>query len=57
MDLKETNIMNIVGEPEPKHIDIHRKEIYMAIQEENNQAASISADLLTKLNQQMNQKL
>ncbi|PAK45948.1 carbon storage regulator, partial [Bacillus licheniformis] len=26
----------------PKHIEIHRKEIYLAIQEENSRAASIS---------------
>ncbi|HEX6923196.1 MAG TPA: carbon storage regulator CsrA [Bacillales bacterium] len=37
----------------PKNIDIHRKEIYMAIQEENSKAADGSADLLARLNQQI----
>ncbi|UCZ52691.1 carbon storage regulator CsrA [Bacillus shivajii] len=34
----------------PKNIDIHRKEIYLAIQEENNEAAKTSVDLLKQLN-------
>ncbi len=38
-----------IGIDAPKHIEIHRKEIYLAIQEENNRAASISNDLLAKL--------
>ena len=29
----------------PKHIDIHRKEIYLAIQQENKEAASGLANL------------
>ncbi|MEC1085673.1 carbon storage regulator CsrA [Bacillus paralicheniformis] len=33
-----------IGIDAPKHIDIHRKEIYLAIQEENSRAASISND-------------
>ncbi|HZG59677.1 MAG TPA: carbon storage regulator CsrA [Anoxybacillus sp.] len=33
----------------PKHIDIYRKEIYIAIQEENKQAADISTNLLQQL--------
>jgi carbon storage regulator len=33
----------------PKHIDIYRKEIYIAIQEENKQAANISTNLLQQL--------
>ncbi|ATH93433.1 carbon storage regulator CsrA [Bacillus glycinifermentans] len=41
-----------IGIDAPKHIDIHRKEIYMAIQEENSRAASISNDLLAKLSSQ-----
>ncbi|PAK45947.1 carbon storage regulator [Bacillus licheniformis] len=31
-----------IGIDAPKHIEIHRKEIYLAIQEENSRAASIS---------------
>ncbi|WP_096190271.1 carbon storage regulator CsrA [Evansella halocellulosilytica] len=34
----------------PKNIDIHRKEIYLAIQEENNAASKSSANLLKQLN-------
>ncbi|WP_164218349.1 carbon storage regulator CsrA [Virgibacillus sp. YIM 98842] len=33
----------------PKSIDIHRKEIYEAIQKENNKAASVSLDILEVL--------
>ncbi|WLD92971.1 carbon storage regulator CsrA [Alkalihalobacillus sp. AL-G] len=33
----------------PKEIDIHRKEVYLSIQDENNNAASTSSDLLQKL--------
>jgi carbon storage regulator len=29
----------------PKHVDIHRKEIYLAIKEENKQAAVGSGDI------------
>ncbi|GAA5415664.1 translational regulator CsrA [Paraliobacillus ryukyuensis] len=35
-----------LGISAPKHIEIHRKEIYLAIQEENSRAASVSNDLL-----------
>ncbi|MDA7025522.1 carbon storage regulator CsrA [Bacillus sp. CLL-7-23] len=41
-----------IGIDAPKRIDIHRKEIYLAIQEENSRAASFSSDLLTKLSLQ-----
>ncbi|QGH34052.1 carbon storage regulator CsrA [Gracilibacillus salitolerans] len=30
----------------PKDVEVHRKEIYQAIQEENNQAANLSTNLL-----------
>jgi carbon storage regulator len=33
----------------PKHIEIHRKEIYLAIQEENKQATELSKNLLEQL--------
>ena len=33
----------------PKHIEIHRKEIYVSIQESNNEAASISEKLISNL--------
>ncbi|MFC4736958.1 carbon storage regulator CsrA [Bacillus daqingensis] len=31
----------------PKNVEIHRKEVYLAIQEENASAASSSIDVLT----------
>ncbi|MTH55061.1 carbon storage regulator CsrA [Bacillus mangrovi] len=33
----------------PKHIEIHRKEIYLSIQQENSSASNLSADILKKL--------
>ncbi|MGM0876459.1 MAG: carbon storage regulator CsrA [Bacillota bacterium] len=33
----------------PKNVEIHRKEIYLSIQESNNEAASISENILDKL--------
>ncbi|MBM7695078.1 carbon storage regulator [Salimicrobium jeotgali] len=38
-----------IGIDAPSHLDIHRKEIYMAIQEENRAAASASDDLMNLL--------
>ncbi len=38
-----------LGISAPKHIDIHRKEVYLNIQSENSKAANISANLLEKL--------
>jgi carbon storage regulator len=37
----------------PKHVEIHRKEVYLAIQKENNEASLASKSLLQKLNEQM----
>lgn len=54
-DSIEIKVLAIEGEQiklgiiAPKHIDIHRKEIYIAIQEENKQAADISTNLLQQL--------
>jgi carbon storage regulator len=42
-----------IGINAPKHIEVHRKEIYLAIQMENNQASLSSKDLLHKLSEQM----
>ncbi|MFC5711354.1 carbon storage regulator CsrA [Thalassorhabdus alkalitolerans] len=42
-----------LGIDAPKHIDIHRKEIFLAIEEENNEAASSDLSLLEKLSQQL----
>ncbi|WP_010098528.1 carbon storage regulator CsrA [Ornithinibacillus scapharcae] len=39
-----------LGIAAPKSVEIHRKEIYMDIQEQNNEAANVSVDLLKLLN-------
>ncbi|MGE6630218.1 carbon storage regulator CsrA [Bacillus sp. NPDC077027] len=41
-----------IGIDAPKHIDIHRKEIYLSIQEENSRAASLSTEFLSQLSSQ-----
>jgi carbon storage regulator len=41
----------------PKNVEIHRKEIYLAIQKENSEASLASTDLLQKLNEQMKRSL
>jgi carbon storage regulator len=38
-----------IGIEAPKSIDIHRKEIYVDIQNQNNEAANVSMDLLNLL--------
>ncbi|MFY0761539.1 carbon storage regulator CsrA [Metabacillus dongyingensis] len=38
-----------IGISAPKNVDIHRKEIYLSIQEENNKAAEVSLDMLAQL--------
>lgn len=46
-----------IGINAPRQIEIHRKEIYLAIQEENSQAASdISIDSLKGLSLQIRKK-
>lgn len=42
-----------IGIEAPKNIDIYRKEIYLAIQEENTKATTASLDLLTKFTTQI----
>ncbi|MFB5166825.1 carbon storage regulator CsrA [Parageobacillus toebii] len=37
----------------PKHVEIHRKEIYLAIQAENNAASLASKTSLHELNEQL----
>ena len=39
-----------IGIEAPKYIEIHRKEVYLDIQNENNQASQTSIDLLKQLN-------
>jgi len=51
----EITILSIEGEQikigidAPKNVDIHRKEVYIAIQEENSEAANIPVDLIELL--------
>ena len=42
-----------LGIDAPRNIDIHRKEIYVAIQAENTEAANTSVDLLKNLTQSL----
>ncbi|MGG4491601.1 MULTISPECIES: carbon storage regulator CsrA [Bacillaceae] len=51
----ELSVISIAGDQvkiginAPKNVDIHRKEIYLSIQEENNKAAEVSLDMLAQL--------
>lgn len=38
-----------VGINAPKQVEIHRKEVYLSIQEENSKASKVSTDLLKGL--------
>ncbi|WP_191560065.1 carbon storage regulator CsrA [Metabacillus idriensis] len=38
-----------IGIVAPKHVEIHRKEIYLSIQEENNKAVVAPSNLLEQL--------
>ncbi|WP_078543851.1 carbon storage regulator CsrA [Litchfieldia alkalitelluris] len=40
----------------PKNVEIHRKEVYLSIQNENSQATKGSVDLLKQLNSSLNLK-
>ncbi|WP_099361308.1 carbon storage regulator CsrA [Fredinandcohnia onubensis] len=52
----EITILSVSGEQikigidAPRHVEIHRKEVYLDIQNENNQASQTSIDLLNQLN-------
>jgi len=39
-----------LGISAPKSVDIHRKEIYLDIQKQNNEAMNVSAELIKLLN-------
>lgn len=55
----EIKILSIEGDQikigiiAPKEVEIYRKEIYLAIQEENNQAVNIPKDLLQQFTNQL----
>lgn len=42
-----------LGIDAPRNVEIHRKEIYLAIQEENSKAVSTSVDLIKQFADQM----
>lgn len=52
----EITILSVSGEQikigidAPRHVEIHRKEVYLDIQNENNQASQTPIDLLKQLN-------
>lgn len=52
----EITILSVSGEQikigidAPRHVEIHRKEVYLEIQNENNQASQTSINLLKQLN-------
>lgn len=39
-----------IGIEAPKSVEVHRKEIYEAIQLQNNEAANVPVELLSKIN-------
>jgi carbon storage regulator len=43
-----------LGISAPKNVEIHRKEIYLSIQEENNQAVLTSIDTINQIKLQKN---
>ncbi|MGX1983408.1 carbon storage regulator CsrA [Thermolongibacillus altinsuensis] len=59
----EITILSIQGDQvklginAPKHVEIHRKEVYLAIQKENSEASLASKNLLQKLNEQIKRSL
>ena len=40
----------------PKNVDIHRKEVYRSIQEENNEATKTETNILEKINEYFKKK-
>lgn len=45
-----------LGISAPKSVDIYRKELYLDIKEQNNEAANISIDLLDLMNEENKEK-
>lgn len=42
-----------VGISAPKHVEIHRKEVYEMIQKENNQASNVDLSMLSQISELM----
>ena len=40
----------------PKNVEIHRKEVYLSIQEENNEATKTETNILEKINEYFKKK-
>ncbi|MDW7615242.1 carbon storage regulator CsrA [Peribacillus simplex] len=45
-----------LGIDAPKSVDIHRKEIYLSIQQENSEASEIKTNLLENINEYFKKK-
>ncbi|TKH06878.1 carbon storage regulator CsrA [Peribacillus simplex] len=58
----EITILSVEGEQiklginAPKNVDIHRKEIYLSIQQENSEASKTESNLLKNINEYFNKK-
>ncbi|MBO0997839.1 carbon storage regulator CsrA [Bacillus sp. SD075] len=58
----EITILSIEGEQiklginAPKNVDIHRKEIYLSIQQENGEASKAETNLLVNINEYFKKK-
>ncbi|MDM5361251.1 carbon storage regulator CsrA [Peribacillus sp. RS7] len=58
----EITILSVEGEQiklginAPKNVDIHRKEIYLSIQQENSEASKTETNLLKNINEFFNKK-
>lgn len=42
-----------VGISAPKHVEIHRKEVYETIQKENSQASNVDVSMLSQISELM----
>lgn len=42
-----------IGISAPKHVDIHRKEVYEMIQKENSQASNVDVSMLSQISELM----
>lgn len=58
----EITILSVEGEQiklginAPKNVDIHRKEIYLSIQQENSEASKTETNLLKNINEYFKKK-
>ncbi|MFJ7676715.1 carbon storage regulator CsrA [Peribacillus sp. NPDC097198] len=58
----EITVLEIEGEQiklginAPKNVDIHRKEVYLSIQQENNEATKTETNIMEKINEYFKEK-